>query len=273
MGFAKKKRLDLILVEKNYCMSRENAKRLIMAGKVFVEGKRVDKPGTKFKDNISFEIKVKDTDKYVSRGGLKLEEAIKVFKLDVNERICLDVGASTGGFTHCLLLNGAKHIYSLDVGYGQIAWDLRNDERVSVIERTNIRYVTRDLFPVEPDFACVDVSFISLDLVLPKLDELIVSPKTLILLIKPQFELIREKIGKKGVVKDPKLHKEAIKKVIDTAEKKKLNLKGLTYSPIKGPKGNIEYLIYFEETYSRTTIDEIQVIEDVVKEAHNKLSC
>ncbi|UMZ73944.1 TlyA family RNA methyltransferase [Natranaerofaba carboxydovora] len=276
MGYANKKRLDQILVDKNYSLTREKAKRLIMSGVVFIDGERIDKPGTKIRDDLPIEIKEKASERYVSRGGLKLEKALQSFEIDVNNRVCLDIGASTGGFTHCLLINGARHVYAVDVGYGQLAWQLRQDQRVSVFERTNIRYVEKDLFTAAPDLACVDVSFISLDLVIPKLKDFIVYPKTSIVLIKPQFELSRDKIGKKGVVKDPNFHKEAIKKVIYKAQEHEFVLRGLTYSPIKGPKGNIEYLAYFEELSKTVTVKDMtlevsKIVNDVVYSANIKL--
>ncbi len=277
MGSVKKKRLDQILVENNFCNTREKAKRIIMTGKVFVDGKKVDKPGTKFKDDIFLEIKDNNEAKYVSRGGLKLEKAIETFEIDIRDRVCLDVGASTGGFTHCLLLKGARHVYSLDVGYGQIAWELRCSDKVTVLERTNIRHVSREKFQLKPDLACVDVSFISLELVLPKLNEIIHSPKSIILLVKPQFELDKDKIGKKGVVKELSYHFEAIKKVIEAALEINFSFISLTYSPIKGPKGNIEYLAYFEQDVNNNILDGVEVdseiIKGVVDEAHDRLSC
>ena len=278
MNLAKKNRLDQLLVKKNISSSRENAKRLIMSGNVFVEGERVDKPGTMIKEDSDIVVKEKESS-YVSRGGLKLEKALGEFELDLYGSTCLDVGASTGGFTHCLLLHGAKLVYAVDVGYGQLAWQLRQDKRVKVLERTNIRNIEREIFKPSPGLATVDLSFVSLTLVIPKLDEILSPPKTIVALIKPQFELERAKIGKKGVVKSPRFQEEAIKNVVSRAYENDFILKGLTYSPIKGPKGNIEYFVYFEKFqenssrvnhYSKSEVDHI--VNNIVSYAHRKLS-
>jgi 23S rRNA (cytidine1920-2'-O)/16S rRNA (cytidine1409-2'-O)-methyltransferase len=266
-----KERIDIVLVEKGFFDTREKAKKNIMAGLVFVDNVRVDKCGEKI--NIESSIKVKgEAIPYVSRGGLKLEKAINEFHLNLQDKVSMDVGASTGGFTDCMLQNGAKKVIAIDVGYGQFAWKLRMDERVVCMERTNIRYVKPEDLGVEIDFASIDVSFISLKLVLPVVKSLLRDEGEIIALIKPQFEAGREKVGKKGVVRDPIIHKEVITKVITTASKGGLVLKGLTFSPIKGPEGNIEYLAHFqnkEEVYDEKNINEL--IDKIVNNSHKNL--
>lgn len=242
-----KERLDVILVKQGFAQSREKAKAILMAGNVFVDGQREDKAGTTF-DESKIHIEVKgSTLKYVSRGGLKLEKAMEQFPIVLEDTVCMDIGASTGGFTDCMLQNGARQVFSIDVGHGQLAWKLRNDERVVCMEKTNFRYVTPDDIGVQVDFASVDVSFISLTKILIPARNLLREQGRMVCLIKPQFEAGKEKVGKKGVVRDPDVHEEVIHKVIDYADFIGFTVKGLTYSPIKGPEGNIEYLVFIEK--------------------------
>lgn len=242
-----KKRLDVLLVERRLADSREKAKAVIMTGNVFVNGQREDKAGTTF-DEEKAQIEIKGhTMKYVSRGGYKLEKAIDVFGVDVRDKVCMDIGSSTGGFTDCMLQNGAIKVFAVDVGRGQLDWKLRQDERVISMEKTNIRYVKPEDIGEPVAFASVDVSFISLGLVLPAARELLTADGRMVCLIKPQFEAGREKVGKKGVVRDPAVHIEVIEKVIGIADQLHFKVLGLDYSPIKGPEGNIEYLIYLEK--------------------------
>ena len=241
-----KERLDVILVSLGYAESREKAKAIIMSGNVFVDGQREDKAGTTFDtDKVKVEVKGA-TLKYVSRGGLKLEKAMTHFDLTLTDKICMDIGASTGGFTDCMLQNGASKVYAVDVGHGQLAWKLRNDERVVCMEKTNFRYMVRDDIGDDLDFASVDVSFISLTKILLPAKGLIKDGGEMVCLIKPQFEAGRDKVGKKGVVREPKVHKEVICKVIDYADSLGFLVKALEFSPIKGPEGNIEYLVFLE---------------------------
>jgi len=234
-------------VEKGLVSSRERAKALIMAGSVWVGERKLTKVGAEFPVDIEVEVKESPLRKYVSRGGLKLEAAIKDFGLSVKGKVCLDVGASTGGFTDCLLQNGAKKVYALDVGYGQLDWKLRNDSRVVNIEKANIRYFDEKKIKSPVDLATVDVSFISLDKVLPKVKKLIRKGGEIVSLIKPQFEAGREKVSRGGVVKDRKVHQEVIDKIKLLSGRLGLEVKGLTTSPIKGPAGNIEYFIYLKK--------------------------
>lgn len=270
-----KERLDVWLVKSGLAKSREKAKAMIMSGIVFVDGQREDKPGTSFHTEKG-KLEVKGpTLAYVSRGGLKLEKAIKSFGINLENLICMDVGASTGGFTDCMLQNGAVKVYSVDVGFGQLAWKLRQDERVICMEKTNIRYVTRDDMPDKLDFASVDVSFISLSKVLPPLKKLLTDEGQIVCLIKPQFEAGREKVGKKGVVKDKKVHEEVITAVLNMAAENGFKIKGLTYSPVKGPEGNIEYLVYLSlnEDADQLTFDkEWQEVQTVTEMAHTDLN-
>ena len=238
-----KKRLDVLCVERGLAQSREKAKAIIMSGIVYVDGVREDKAGTSFDEKVSIEVKGA-TLKYVSRGGLKLEKAVEVFALDLSGMTCLDVGSSTGGFTDCMLQNGAAHVFAIDVGRGQLDWKLRNDPRVTCMEKTNIRYVVPEDIGVPADFSSIDVSFISLVKVLGPVKELLRDEGRIVCLIKPQFEAGREKVGKHGVVRDENVHREVIQKVKDYAESIGLVPIGLDYSPIKGPEGNIEYLLY-----------------------------
>ncbi len=240
-------RLDVALFEQGFAESREKAKALIMSGVVFVNNQKSDKPGNTIKPDDKIEVRG-ETLKYVSRGGLKLEKAVKVFDFSLSDAVCADIGASTGGFTDCMLQNGAKKVYAIDVGYGQLAWKLRTDERVINLERTNFRYVTREQIPDELDFASVDVSFISLALILPVMRGLLKNEGESVCLIKPQFEAGKEKVGKKGVVRDKSVHIAVIKKIISLIEENKFTLLGLDFSPVKGPEGNIEYLCHIKKT-------------------------
>ncbi|MBP3543774.1 MAG: TlyA family RNA methyltransferase [Lachnospiraceae bacterium] len=267
-----KERLDVLLVKRNLAESREKAKAIIMSGNVFVEGNREDKAGTMFEASVAIEVKG-STLKYVSRGGLKLEKAVEVFGVVLNDKICMDVGASTGGFTDCMLQNGAVKVYSVDVGHGQLAWKLRNDERVACMEKTNIRYVTEADVPDKIDFVSIDVSFISLTKVLLPVKALMKEDAQMVCLIKPQFEAGREKVGKKGVVREPEIHEEVIHMVMDYAQSIGMWLLGLDFSPVKGPEGNIEYLLWLKNQKEETSGGceaHIQV-EEVVKKAHESL--
>ena len=241
-----KKRLDVLLTERGLQESRQRAQAVIMSGEVFVNGQRVDKPGTAVAEDARIEVRG-GTLAYVSRGGLKLEKAMAAFPIDLNGAVCADIGASTGGFTDCMLQNGAEKVYAVDVGYGQLAWKLRSDPRVVCLERTNARYLTREQVPDELDFASVDVSFISLKLILPPLNGLLKDGGHAACLVKPQFEAGREKVGKKGVVRDPDVHLEVLEHFLDHAKESGFTVLGLTYSPIRGPEGNIEYLGYLEK--------------------------
>ncbi len=249
-----KERLDVILVSRGLAPSREKAKAVIMAGDVFVNGQREDKPGTAFDESKITSLEVKgDQLPYVSRGGLKLEKAMKSFELTLDGFVCMDIGASTGGFTDCMLQNGASKVYSVDVGHGQLAWKLRSDERVVCMEKTNFRYLTRDDIDDDLDFASVDVSFISLTKILIPARKLLKDGGEMVCLIKPQFEAGREKVGKKGVVRDPEVHREVIAKVIDFAGIIGFDVLNLDFSPVRGPEGNIEYLLYIKKNAGRNS--------------------
>ena len=265
-----KERLDVLLVEKGLAPSREKAKTMIMEGNVFVEGQREDKAGQSFDIRSSIEVRG-NTLKYVSRGGLKLEKAMEQFGIALSHTVCMDIGASTGGFTDCMLQNGADKVYSVDVGYGQFAWKLRQDPRVVCMEKTNIRYVTRNDIEEALDFASVDVSFISLTKILLPARELLKDDGKMVCLIKPQFEAGREKVGKKGVVRDRLVHEEVIDKVIAFAFEAGFAVLDLTYSPIKGPEGNIEYLAYIQKG-SEGIVKEAVDVKAVVEAAHTSLS-
>lgn len=242
-----KERLDMLLVQQGYASSREKAKAIIMSGIVFVDGQREDKAGASF-DGAKVKIEVKgSTLKYVSRGGLKLEKAIAAFAIVLQDWICMDIGASTGGFTDCMLQNGAAKVYAVDVGHGQLDWALRNDERVVCMEKTNFRYMQPADIEDVLDFASVDVSFISLTKILLPARNLLKGGRQMVCLIKPQFEAGKEKVGKKGVVREPKIHEEVICKVIDFADIAGFQIMGLSFSPIKGPEGNIEYLLFIQK--------------------------
>lgn len=242
----KKERLDVLLVSRGLAPSREKAKAIIMSGIVYVDDNKEDKAGTLFPDNVRIEVRG-STLKYVSRGGLKLEKAMTEFGISLDKTICMDVGSSTGGFTDCMLQNGAVKVYSVDVGHGQLAWKLRNDERVVCMEKTNIRYVTCDDIADRLDFSSIDVSFISLTKVLLPVKALLKDDGRIVCLIKPQFEAGREKVGKKGVVRDKKVHEEVIEMVVNYAREIELYPLALTFSPVKGPEGNIEYLLYMSK--------------------------
>lgn len=267
-----KERLDVLLVQQGLANSRELAKAYIMAGNVYVDGQKEDKAGTKVAVTAKLEVKGNQM-KYVSRGGYKLEKAMDVFGIRLDGKICLDIGASTGGFTDCMLQNGASKVYAIDVGYGQFAWKLRNDERVVCLEKTNVRYVTHEQVPDEGDFASIDVSFISLTKVLPAVLSVLGEKGQLVCLIKPQFEAGREKVGKKGVVRDSSVHREVIEMIVEYVRTQSLGILGLDFSPIKGPEGNIEYLIYLDKSRSGMHEDEVQArVDTVVAQSHKILS-
>ena len=241
----KKERLDVLMVQRNLAESREKAKALIMSGIVYVNGQKEDKAGTSFEETVQIEVRG-STLKYVSRGGLKLEKAMSRFGVQLAGKVCMDVGASTGGFTDCMLQNGAVKVYAVDVGHGQLAWKLRNDDRVICMEKTNIRYVTPEDIGDRIEFASIDVSFISLTKVLGPVKQLLTDEGQVVCLIKPQFEAGREKVGKKGVVREKSVHLEVIEMVSDYARSIGFGILGLEFSPIKGPEGNIEYLLYLQ---------------------------
>ena len=264
-----KERLDVLLVNRGLASSREKAKTMIMEGNVFVNNNREDKAGSMFPDDCNIEIKG-NTLKYVSRGGLKLEKAMTHFGITLDGKICMDIGASTGGFTDCMLQNGASKVYAVDVGYGQFAWKLRQDERVVCMEKTNIRYVTPNDIDDALDFASVDVSFISLTKVLGPARELLKEHGQMVCLIKPQFEAGREKVGKKGVVREKSVHEEVIEKIITFALENGFSIHNLEYSPIKGPEGNIEYLVYIEKDENPKKEESVD-IHEVVEAAHGSL--
>jgi 23S rRNA (cytidine1920-2'-O)/16S rRNA (cytidine1409-2'-O)-methyltransferase len=264
-----KERLDILLVNRGLAPSREKAKAMIMEGNVFVENEREDKAGSMFDTEASIEIKG-NTLKYVSRGGLKLEKAMTHFDIVLEGKVCMDIGASTGGFTDCMLQNGARKVYAVDVGYGQFAWKLRQDARVVCMEKTNIRYVTPEDIADQLDFASVDVSFISLTKVLEPARELLRDGGEMVCLIKPQFEAGREKVGKKGVVRDKAVHEEVIEKVITFAQTHGFSIQHLEYSPIKGPEGNIEYLVHIRKEQEGSGEEPVD-IHAVVEAAHGEL--
>ena len=268
---ADKERLDVLMVNNGLAASRELAKAYIMAGDVYVDGNKEDKAGTKVDINANIELRGKVMP-YVSRGGYKLEKAMEVFPVTIEGKICMDIGSSTGGFTDCMLQNGASKVYSIDVGYGQLAWKLRNDERVVCMEKTNVRYITEEQVPDKPQFASVDVSFISLTKVIPPALNVMSDDAQLVCLIKPQFEAGREKVGKKGVVRDKKVHEEVILKIIDFAFEIGLNVIGIDFSPIKGPEGNIEYLIMLDRKNEGLTIEEAhKAAHDIEEQSHELL--
>lgn len=272
---AKKERLDVLLVEKGLCTSREKAKKMIMAGLVFVDGQREDKAGTMIDPLLPLTMK-EDPNPYVSRGGLKLHKAIQKFGIELKGKSCMDIGASTGGFTDCMLQHGAVKVYSIDVGYGQFDWGLRQDPRVVCLEKTNVRYITSEQVPDLIDFASIDVSFISLTKVLSPVLKLMKPESSIVCLIKPQFEAGKDKIGKKGVVKEPEVHYEVIKRIIDLFTLEKLNVMALDFSPITGPEGNIEYLIYGIKKEGDLQGQEdggvhLDKIHDLVNNAHRQL--
>ena len=279
-----KERLDVLLVNKGLASSREKAKALIMSGVVYVDSQKEDKAGSAFEDTSLIEVRG-ETLKYVSRGGLKLDKAVTVYSLNFDNYTCLDIGASTGGFTDCMLQNGAKKVYSVDVGHGQLDWKLRNDERVICMEKCNFRYVTDKEIPEKIDFAATDVSFISLTKILPNAYNLLKKDSLMVCLIKPQFETTREKVGKKGVVRDINVHKEVIVKVISFCFAIGFKVEGLDFSPIRGPEGNIEYLLLIRKKEdnlldlenlpksidSSLPEDINKLIDDVVNASHKEL--
>lgn len=267
-----KKRLDMLMMERALAPSREKAKAYIMAGDVYVGGQKEDKAGTMFPETVKIEVRG-NTLPYVSRGGLKLEKAMKNFDVTLKDKVCMDVGASTGGFTDCMLQNGAVKVYSIDVGYGQLDWKLRNDPRVVCMEKTNIRYVVPEDLEGPADFSSIDVSFISLTKVLLPVRNLLTEEGEIVCLIKPQFEAGREKVGKKGVVRDPAVHQEVIEKVRDYAMSISMEPCHLSFSPIKGPEGNIEYLLHLKKHPEGIQVsDSLQVsVEEVVSQAHGQL--
>ncbi len=266
-----KKRLDILLVEHGIASSREKAKSMIMSGDVYVDGVREDKAGSSFPDTAQIEYNGEKL-RYVSRGGLKLEKAVAVFGLKLDGRICMDIGASTGGFTDCMLQNGAAKVYSIDVGYGQLAWSLRNDERVVCMEKTNFRYLTRDDISDTPEFASVDVSFISLSKILPAAAGILSEDGEMVCLIKPQFEAGRELVGKKGVVREPSVHEDVIRSCLKFAEDNSFHILGLDFSPIKGPEGNIEYLMHIKKGEAESNFAKYIDVPAVVSKAHDELA-
>lgn len=262
-----KDRLDILLVKRGFAESREKAKAVIMSGIVYVDGQKEDKAGQTFADTANIEVRG-STLKYVSRGGLKLEKAMECFDVSVKDKVCMDIGASSGGFTDCMLQNGAKKVYAVDVGHGQLAWKLRNDTRVVVMEKTNIRYVKPDDIGESIDFASIDVSFISLSKVLPAAYNLLGGRGEIVALIKPQFEAGREKVGKKGVVREKSTHIEVIQNCFAYAKENGFFVRELEFSPVKGPEGNIEYLYHLVKSGD---VDSDIDIEAVVNTAHEKL--
>ena len=263
-----KKRLDVLLVERLYADSRTKAQAIIMSGNVYVNGQKADKPGTSFEETVDIEVRGAVCP-YVSRGGLKLEKALRDFGVKPEGYVCSDSGASTGGFTDCLLQQGAKKVFAIDVGYGQLDWKIRSDERVVVMERTNIRYVTPEDLGEPLDLSVIDVSFIGLEIVLPTIKTLLKPTGQVLCLIKPQFEAGKENVGKKGVVRDPKIHKMVLDNFVSLVHSLGFRILGLTFSPVKGPEGNIEFL-------GHLTLDDVPGIEpdtaDVVEQAHKTLS-
>ena len=267
---SEKIRLDVYLTQHGFCESREKAKALIMAGTVYVNNQKSDKAGNIIKPDDVIEVRGESL-RYVSRGGLKLEKAVEVFSLDLKGKICADIGASTGGFTDCMLQNGASKVYAVDVGYGQLAWKLRTDERVINLERTNFRYITEEQIPEMLDFASVDVSFISLSHILPVLRGLLKDGGCAVCLIKPQFEAGKEKVGKKGVVRDKSVHIEVVKKITELVRETGYSLLGLDFSPVKGPEGNIEYLCFIEKTDTGRILTDTTA-EEVVEDSYKALN-
>ena len=279
-----KERLDILLVKRKYAPSREQAKALIMSGIVYVNGQKEDKAGTEF-DTAGLKLEVRGSVlKYVSRGGLKLEKALSEFPIDLTGKVCMDIGASTGGFTDCMLQAGAVKVYAVDVGYGQLDWKLRNDEHVVNMEKTNFRYMKPSDIPEKLDFESCDVAFISLDKILQPARDLLKDDGQMVCLIKPQFEAGKEKVGKKGVVRDPAVHEEVVARILDLAYNTGFDLLGLTFSPIRGPEGNIEYLLYLKNTDRPSMMEETdkqvsistqpewdKLIKATVKKAHQML--
>lgn len=283
----KKERLDVLLVKRGFAQSREKAKAVIMTGNVFVGGQREDKAGSTFPENAAIEVRGTPM-KYVSRGGYKLEKAMELWQISLENCICMDVGSSTGGFTDCMLQNGAQRVYAIDVGTNQLAWKLRQDERVVSMEKTNIRYVTHDEVSEEIAFCSIDVAFISLTKVLPAVWNLLTGGGQVVCLVKPQFEAGREKVGKKGVVRDKGVHRDVVYRIITFAMAMGFSIRDLSFSPIKGPEGNIEYLLYLEKPEGSEAVAPVseeqwaeaeeafqrqyaQLAQEVVDAAHDKL--
>ena len=264
----KKERLDLLLVSRGLCESRAKAQAVIMAGEVYVDNQKLDKPGTLVSPESSIEVRG-GVCPYVSRGAYKLLTALEAFSLDVSGMVCLDAGASTGGFTDCLLQQGAKKVFAIDVGYGQLAWKIRSDPRVVTMERTNVRYLTPEMLGEPLDLSVFDVSFISLALVLPAISGVLKPDGPVLCLIKPQFEAGKDKVGKKGVVRDPKTHEEVLQAFLKTAEGLHFTLKNLTFSPVKGPEGNIEFLAHLSKAPGESIDPDIP---QIVANAHKELS-
>ena len=265
----KKTRLDVAVFEGGYAPSREKAKAIIMAGQVYVNNQKVDKAGIELKEGDKLEVRGK-TLKYVSRGGLKLEKAMQVFPMRPDGKVCMDIGASTGGFTDCMLQNGAVKVYAVDVGYGQLAWSLRTDERVVNMERTNIRYVTPEDLAEPIEFFSVDVSFISLHHIFPVAQRITTPDAMGVCLVKPQFEAGREKVGKNGVVRDPAVHREVLHNAMSYAAENGFVVRGLDYSPVKGPEGNIEYLMFVQKSDQPAVLDD-EAAAQVVAASHTTL--
>ena len=264
----KKERLDALLTNRGLFESRAKAQAAVMAGQILVNDQKIDKPGTQVAEDAVIRI-LGDKLRYVSRGGLKLEKALKIFPISVEGKIVADVGASTGGFTDCALQNGAAKVYAIDVGYGQLAWKLRNDERVVNMERTNVRYLEKEHLDEMVDAVTIDVAFISLDKILPAVHKILKPEGFVIALIKPQFEAGKENVGKKGVVRDPKVHESVINNVIDFAKNEGFGVAGLEFSPIKGPEGNIEYLLYL--TLGDDNAVNAEYVNELVKQSHGDL--
>ena len=265
----KKQRLDQLVFERGLAESRERAKTTIMSGIVYVNGQKQEKPGTPVDPEADIEVRGNALP-YVSRGGFKLEKALKVFPVDPKDKVCIDCGASTGGFTDVLLKNGAKKVYAVDVGYGQLAWSLRTDERVVNMERCNVRYITEEQIPELLDMAVMDVSFISIQLVIPAVEKLLKDGADYICLIKPQFEAGRENVGKKGVVRDQKVHIQVVEKIVETALTDGFSVLNLDYSPIKGPEGNIEYLCFLQKAEQPENFCKITP-QELVAASHSEL--
>lgn len=265
-----KERLDILLTNQNFFESRAKSQSMIMQGKILINGQKIEKSGTLVDIDSKIEI-IGEKMPFVSRGGFKLQKALEIFPINLNEKICADIGASTGGFTDCMLQHGAKKIYAIDVGYGQLAWKLRNDSRVVNFERTNIRNVTKQNFEEILDFASIDVAFISLDKVLTVAYEILSETGEIVALIKPQFEAGRDKVGKKGVVRDKKIHNEVLNYVLNFAQNLNFKICGLDFSPIKGPEGNIEYLTFLRKNLDSDEIILEKIIPEVIDRAHENL--
>lgn len=268
----RKERLDVLLVERGHYETREKAKSAVMAGLVLVAGERCDKPGTKLAEDVTITVKG-EVHPYVSRGGLKLEKALRVFDIDMTDRVMMDIGASTGGFTDCALQNGARRVYAIDVGYGQLAWSLRQDERVVVMERTNFRHLDPDAFPYDkPDSASIDVSFISLKIILPVLYRFLEQDGDVVALVKPQFEAGKEKVGKNGIVRDPDVHESVLTDIGQFASSLGFSLRGLDYSPITGGEGNIEFVLHMQKNEGGYDAESwLKCVSNVVSTAHAAL--